>query len=93
MYKVMFKRMLKSEHKDGNIEHIEHIRPLTRYSVARPPTITRPKTSKFHRSVTYSAPSLWASLPNEVKLLDDPDKFDSAVRKLVQTELETLPRI
>lgn len=86
----MFKRMLKSECKDGNIGCN---RPSTRYSVARPPNITHPKTSKFHRSVTYSAPFLWASLPNEIKLLNDPDKFGSAVKKLIQVELESLSKV
>lgn len=90
MYKFMFKRMAISHDNYGNTNCI---RPSTRYGVARPPNIIHPKTSKFHRSVTYLAPFLWASLPNETKLLDDPDKFNSAVRKLIHTELEALSSI
>lgn len=90
MCKLMFKRMLNAERVTGTITHT---RPSTRYGVSRPPVFTHPKTSKFLRSVTYSAPLLWASLPNELKVLNDPGKFNSAVRKLVQAEIETLSRI
>lgn len=90
MYKIMFKRMVNTE---CDTEIIECTRPLTRYGTARPPIITHPKTTKFHRSVTYTAPFLWASLPNEVKLINDPDKFNCAVRKLIHAELTTLTRV
>lgn len=90
MYKLTSQRMILIE---PNNESLECTSPMTTYGIARPPSITRPKMTKFHRSVTYCAPSLWASLTNEVKLLNNTDRFDSAVRKIVWSKMATLSKI
>lgn len=65
----------------------------TRYGNARPPTFTRPRATKFQKSVTYQAPSLWAALPNGIKNENDRCKFDIAFKKIVEAKMATLNSI
>lgn len=59
---------------------------ITKYGAAKPPPFDSPRSARFLNSITYQSSVLWANLPNNVKRLDDRDKFNREVTKIVWAE-------
>lgn len=79
---------------DESLDHVaSQMQRVTRYGMSNPPIFDRPRSTRFVTSVAYQVPMLWAALPNDLKFIADPDRFNSQVRKLIWKELEELDRV
>lgn len=90
LYNVMYKRLAK--YNNNNVT-VETPRPITRYSVARPPVFVNPTSYGFINSVTYQGPLIWAGLPSSIKTIESLPDFQKNVKKLVFSEMSHLTHI
>lgn len=68
-------------------------RPDTRYNRSDPPNLILPKSDRFLKSISYTGPKLWATLPKDLKDINDLDRFKSEMRRKVDVEFSQLQSV
>lgn len=89
MCSLMFRQMKKNE--PGELSAIK--RPNTRFYFTTLNNLPTPRSDRFLKSIAYTGPNLWASLPKEVRVLNDLEKFKVEIRRMVNLEFSELSRI